>query len=83
MERRLAAVHEAGHLVMARRFGFHILAAWITPNPEPAADEKTWRGSVQIYGKGSGGNEALRDRCRLIRSPNLDRVTCGQGVLVI
>jgi Zn-dependent protease len=29
-ERRLAAVHEAGHVVIARRVGFKTAAAWIT-----------------------------------------------------
>jgi hypothetical protein len=46
-ERRLAAIHEAGHVVVARRLGFELLSAWITPHGgEP--DERTWTGRVQI-----------------------------------
>ena len=31
-ERRLAAVHEAGHVVIAHRVGFKIASAWIMPS---------------------------------------------------
>jgi hypothetical protein len=48
-ERRLAAVHEAGHVVIARRVGFKIASAWIMPNDgEEAEHEGTWTGRVQI-----------------------------------
>ena len=48
-ERRLAAVHQAGHVVIARRVGFKIASAWIMPNDgEDAKDEGTWTGRVQI-----------------------------------
>jgi hypothetical protein len=48
-ERRLAAVHEAGHVVIARRVGFRIASAWIMPNDgEDAEHEGTWTGRVQI-----------------------------------
>jgi hypothetical protein len=47
-DRRSAAVHEAGHLVVARWAGAEITSAWIAPNNSPAADEKTWGGGVQI-----------------------------------
>jgi hypothetical protein len=46
-DRRMAAVHEAGHVVIARRLGLEIVSAWIVPNDgEP--DERTWAGRVQI-----------------------------------
>jgi hypothetical protein len=48
-ERRLAAVHEAGHVVIARRVDFKIASAWITPNAgEDAEGERAWTGRVQI-----------------------------------
>jgi hypothetical protein len=48
-DRRMAAVHEAGHVVVARRLGLRISSAWIVPNErETAADEQTWSGRVQI-----------------------------------
>jgi hypothetical protein len=48
-DRRQAAVHEAGHVVVARRLGLRISSAWIVLNEgEAAADELTWSGRVQI-----------------------------------
>ena len=48
-ERRLAAVHEAGHVVIACRVGFKIASAWIMPNAgEDAEGERAWTGRVQI-----------------------------------
>jgi hypothetical protein len=44
--RRVAAVHEAGHVVVARRFGLKIGSAWIAPNDGP--EERTWVGRVEI-----------------------------------
>jgi hypothetical protein len=46
-ERRVAAIHEAGHVVVSRRLGFELLSAWIAPHDgEP--DDRTWIGRVQI-----------------------------------
>lgn len=50
-DRRNAAVHEAGHLVVARWAGAEIASAWIIPNDGLAADEKAWGGRVQICGR--------------------------------
>jgi hypothetical protein len=47
-ERRSAAIHEAGHVVVARRLGFDLLSAWITPHDGEEEDDKTWIGRVQI-----------------------------------
>jgi hypothetical protein len=47
-ERRLAAVHEAGHVVIARRVGFKTASAWDHDGREDAEDEGTWTGRVQI-----------------------------------
>src|SRR5262249_11799864 len=44
-DRRLAAVHEAGHVVVARRLGLEILSAWIRPD---GSEERSWDGRVQI-----------------------------------
>jgi hypothetical protein len=47
-DRRCAAVHEAGHAVVARHFGCEIVSAWIVPADNPGPDEKTWIGRIQI-----------------------------------
>ena len=48
-ERRLAAVHEAGYVVIARRVGFKIASAWIMSNAgEVAEGERAWTGRLQI-----------------------------------
>ena len=39
----MAAVHEAGHVVIARRVGFKIASAWVIPNAGDNAEvEGTW-----------------------------------------
>jgi hypothetical protein len=47
-DRRMAAVHEASHVVVARRFALRMSSAWIVPNEGGESDEKTWIGRVQI-----------------------------------
>jgi hypothetical protein len=47
-ERRSAAIHEAGHVVIARRLGFELLSAWIVPHDGEEPDDRTWIGRVQI-----------------------------------
>jgi hypothetical protein len=44
-DRRLAAIHEAAHQVVARRYGLQDVGAWIEPSPtnEPSL-ERTWIG---------------------------------------
>lgn len=42
-DRRMAAVHEAGHVVIARRVGFKTAVAWIWPN-EGRREERSWLG---------------------------------------
>jgi len=46
-DRRLAAIHEAGHLVIARRFRIPVTSAYIFPTDNPAWDEKHWIGRIQ------------------------------------
>jgi hypothetical protein len=48
-DRRMAAVHEAGHIVTARALGFEVLSAWIGKN-EGEVVERTWIGDVRIAG---------------------------------
>jgi len=43
-ERRLAAVREAGHVIIARRVGFEVVSAWIAPE----AGGRTWIGQIQF-----------------------------------
>jgi len=47
-DRRMAAVHEAGHLVMAARFSLYPSSAWITPIEPAGPDKRTWVGLVQF-----------------------------------
>jgi hypothetical protein len=48
-DRRGAAVHEAGHITIAARFGMYPVSAWIVRN-DPAGDyERTWIGRVQFH----------------------------------
>ncbi len=47
-DRRLAAIHEAGHALMGLHLGFDV-DAWIHPRKtDRPLDEKTWRGHVTI-----------------------------------
>jgi len=47
-DRRPAAIHEAGHVVVARQLGIEISSAWIAPNDGGLPDERTWIGRVQM-----------------------------------
>ena len=49
-ERRLSAVHEAGHLVIARHLGVAAASAWIAPNENAGPEEKTWLGQMRVIG---------------------------------
>ena len=49
-DRRLAAVHEAGHVVVAVRFGLYPDAAWIRRAEVPMSDARTWVGCVRFPG---------------------------------
>ena len=49
-DRRLAAVHEAGHVVVAAHFGLHSARAWIRPADAPMPDGRAWIGRVQFRG---------------------------------
>jgi hypothetical protein len=46
-DRRIAAVHEAGHIVIARAVGIEVWSARIGPNTREAV-ERTWIGQVGI-----------------------------------
>jgi hypothetical protein len=59
-DRRITAVHEAGHLVIARRLGLEVVSAWIMPNDAAPPDERTWIGRVQIFRLGEKGERARR-----------------------
>jgi hypothetical protein len=58
-DRRLAAIHEAAHMVMARHVGVSGVEAWIVRTPNAGPDEKTWIGQMQFY---PSKRIALRDR---------------------
>jgi len=47
-DRRLAAIHEAGHVTMGRHIGLSRISAWLekTPNPEPW--DKVWIGHTRF-----------------------------------
>ena len=48
-DRRLAAVHEAGHVVVAAHFGLHRAKARIRRADAPMPDGRAWTGRVQIH----------------------------------
>ena len=48
MERRLAALHEAGHAVLARDMGMLGISAEIWRAREPSPERKSWAGHVQF-----------------------------------
>jgi hypothetical protein len=45
-DRRLAAVHEAGHFVVASHYGLRPSRVWIGPSPGNLISEKTWIGQT-------------------------------------
>jgi hypothetical protein len=50
MDRRMAAIHEGGHLVIARMLKLPVLDAWIAPttNNYPWGINRTWTGQVVL-----------------------------------
>lgn len=51
IDRRLAAIHEAGHVVIARGLGLVVLQAWIEPSgrtQHQLKNEKSWTGRTTI-----------------------------------
>lgn len=60
-DRRRAAVHEAGHIVIAEQFGIGVARAAIWPTPrENARVEKTWGGQIQVFAGSESRPEAWR-----------------------
>jgi hypothetical protein len=49
-DRRLSAIHEAGHAVIARHVGARVEWAEIWRNPAPDEGEKTWIGRIRFEG---------------------------------
>jgi hypothetical protein len=58
-DRRSAAVHEAGHVVVTRILDLEIMSAWIVPN-DGDDTERTWAGRVQIANVRGAGDLARR-----------------------
>jgi hypothetical protein len=58
-ERRCAAVHEAGHIVVANHFGASAAYGFIAPRTNAAPDERTWGGRATYYGIDRLPREAL------------------------
>lgn len=73
-ERRHAAVHEAGHVVVARHLGLRILEAGIRKNDLQELDEKEWIGSVQCQMEGV----AARKR-RMVAVAGVVAEACWEG----
>lgn len=50
IDRRIAAIHEAGHVVMGRHVGLSIVSAWLekTPNPQDWHADKLWIGHTRF-----------------------------------
>jgi hypothetical protein len=48
-DRRMAAIHEAGHVVVARSLGIPVASSWIAPNDNHGDQwEKSWTGRTQL-----------------------------------
>jgi hypothetical protein len=58
-DRRMAAIHEAGHVTMARNVGLDILAAWLEKTPDPGVYDKLWIGHTRPYLKKKMSREKL------------------------
>ena len=43
-DRRLAAIHEAGHHIIARHRGIHVIDSWIERAGDPTRDTSAWGG---------------------------------------
>ncbi len=48
-DRRMSAIHEAGHAVVARHLGIRVSSVWIVPNEDDVGpkDQHTWTGRAQ------------------------------------
>jgi hypothetical protein len=46
-DRRLAAIHEAGHVVVGRHIGLVDISAWLVKVSDPATDDKSWIGHTR------------------------------------
>jgi hypothetical protein len=46
-DRRLAAIHEAGHLVIGRHLGLSSISSWLEKVPNTEFDEKLWIGHTK------------------------------------
>src|ERR1019366_2958565 len=59
IERRRAAIHEAGHVVMARHIGLTNVSAWLEEMPDSADDiyEKLWIGHTTYLKSGIIGKK--------------------------
>lgn len=47
-DRRTAAIHEAGHIVIARKLGLPVYSARIVPHDDGGRNEKFWTGWVRL-----------------------------------
>jgi hypothetical protein len=73
-ERRLAAIHEAGHVVIAKHLRLRVLQADIRKNDLQDLDEKEWTGSVRFQTQGV----AARKR-RMVAVAGLVAESCWEG----
>jgi hypothetical protein len=46
-DRRMAAIHEAGHVIMGRHIGLAVTTAWLENTMSLGADEKLWTGHTK------------------------------------
>jgi hypothetical protein len=73
-DRRRAAVHEAGHVVVARHLGIVTLQAEIRKIEPQDFTEKQWVGSVQCMTRG-----VVASKCRVVAVAGLVAEACWDG----
>jgi hypothetical protein len=79
-DRRMAAIHEAGHIVMARKLGLPLSSAWIVPNGDGGLEENFWTGRVRLALWHTTTKPTKRRR-RMSASPVPSRNCPGEGNL--
>lgn len=48
-DRRIAAIHEAGHVTMARHVGLAVVSAWLEETSNPGNYDKLWIGHTRYF----------------------------------
>ena len=77
-DRRLAAIHEAGHHVMARHRGMHEVDSWIERAGDPTRYETSWVGHCEWRNPSPGS----RRRDTMIGVAGMVAENCGKPGMI-